>query len=299
MLAGPTASGKSGIALALAEAHGLEIVSADAMQVYRGMDIGTAKPTAAERKLVKHHLLDIVTPAESFSVAAYVEHAHDAIAAILERGSLPLVVGGTGFYLRALRDGLPTVPEADTAAQAPLWAAVEQGRLPELMTELASVAPADAARAGSNPRRVVRSLEVLRRTGRPPSAFTYTAPRYSFDLLVLAPPPATLVPRITARTRTMFDAGLVNEVARLLQEYPLQSTALQAIGYKEVVGHVRGRTTLSEAIDRVTSATLRYAKRQRTWFKAERGATVVEAAGADAYPKVEAWLLSLLDKLGR
>lgn len=298
MLAGPTASGKSSIALALAEAHGLEIVTADAMQVYRGMDIGTAKPTAAEQRRVKHHVLDVVTPAESFSVAAYVEHAHSAIAAILERGSVPLVVGGTGFYLRALRDGLPTVPQADLAVQAPLWAAVEQGRLSELLAELASVAPADAARAGANPRRVVRSLEVLRRTGKPPSAFPFTAPRYSFDLLVLAPPSATLVPRIAERARAMFDAGLVNEVSRLLQDHPLQGTALQAIGYKEVVDYVRGQSTLGETIDRVTSATLRYAKRQRTWFNAESGATVVEAAGAGAFPQVEAWLLSLLDQLG-
>ena len=294
MLAGPTASGKSSIALALAEAHGMEIVSADAMQIYRGMDVGTAKPTPAERARVRHHLLDVVTPAESFSVAAYVEHAHAAIAAILERGSVPLVVGGTGFYLRALRDGLPTVPQADPAAQAPLWAAVEQGRLSELMAELASVAPADAARAGVNPRRVVRSLEVLRRTGKPPSAYPYTAPRYPFDLLVLAPPPTALAPRIIERAKAMFDAGLVAEVSRLLREFPEQGTALQAIGYKEVVGHVRGESTLAEALERVTSATLRYAKRQRTWFKTERGATVVEAAGAEAFPAVAAWLSSLI-----
>src|SRR5688572_17503827 len=119
MLAGPTASGKSGLAMTLAEAHGLEIVSADAMQVYVGMDIGTAKPSVAERATVRHHVIDVVTPAETFSVAAYVERAHAAIAAILERGEVPLVVGGTGFYLRALREGLPTTPQADVAAQAP------------------------------------------------------------------------------------------------------------------------------------------------------------------------------------
>ncbi|HET8985496.1 MAG TPA: tRNA (adenosine(37)-N6)-dimethylallyltransferase MiaA [Trueperaceae bacterium] len=298
MLAGPTASGKSGIALLLAEKYGLEIVTADAMQVYRGMDIGTAKPTLAEQRRVKHHVLDVVTPAESYSVAAYVAHAHSAIAAILERGSVPVVVGGTGFYLRALREGLPTVPEADAAVQAPLWSAVERGRLPELMAELEALAPIDAARAGANPRRVVRNLEVLRRTGRPPSAFEYTAPRYSFDLLVLAPPAAALTPRIVERTKAMFAAGLVGEVSRLLEEFPAQGTALQAIGYKEVVGHVRGGITVSEASESVTSATLRYAKRQRTWFKAEKGATVVEAAGADALPMVEAWLVSLLDGRG-
>src|SRR5690606_1996982 len=195
-------------------------------------------------------------PAETFSVAAYVERAHAAIAAILERGEVPLVVGGTGFYLRALREGLPTTPQADVAAQAPLWEEVEQGRLAGLMTELRDRAPVDADRAGATPRRVVRSLEVLRRTGKPPSAFPYTAPRYSFSMLVLAPPPATLAERIAARTQTMFEAGLVAEVARLLEEYPDQATAFQAIGYKEVVDHVRGSCTLAEAIDRVTTATL-------------------------------------------
>ncbi|HET8984184.1 MAG TPA: tRNA dimethylallyltransferase, partial [Trueperaceae bacterium] len=174
----------------------------------------------------------------------------------------------------------------------------ERGRLPELMAELEALAPIDAARAGANPRRVVRNLEVLRRTGRPPSAFEYTAPRYSFDLLVLAPPPAALTPRIVERTKAMFAAGLVGEVSRLLEEFPAQGTALQAIGYKEVVDHVRGAITVSEASESVTSATLRYAKRQRTWFKAEKGATVVEAAGADALPMVEAWLVSLLDQRG-
>jgi tRNA dimethylallyltransferase len=298
MLAGPTASGKSGIALVLAEKHGLEIVTADAMQVYRGMDIGTAKPTLEEQRRVRHHVLDVVTPAESYSVAAYVAHAHSAIAAILERGSVPIIVGGTGFYLRALREGLPTVPEADPAVQAPLWTAVEQGRLPELVAELEALAPIDAARAGANPRRVVRNLEVLRRTGRPPSAFTYTEPLYSFDLLVLSPPPAALASRIIERSKAMFDAGLVSEVSRLLEAFPAPGTALQAIGYKEVVDHIRGGITVGEALESVTSATLRYAKRQRTWFKAEKGATLVEAAGADALPIVEAWLVSLLGEKG-
>lgn len=294
MLAGQTASGKSGIALALAQAHGLEIVSADAMQVYREMDIGTAKPTPAEQQRVKHHVIDVVTPAESFSVAAYVEHAHAAIASILERGSVPLVVGGTGFYLRALRTGLPTVPEADPAVQAPLWASVEEGRLSELVAELQRAAPDDASRAGTNPRRVVRSLEVLRRTGRPPSSFPYTAPLYEFDLLVLSPSASVLAPRIAQRTKAMFDAGLVEEVAGLLAKYPTTGTAMQAIGYKEVIDLVEGRNTLANTIDLVTSATVRYAKRQRTWFRSEPGATAVGAAGSEAAPTVAAWLHSVL-----
>ena len=294
MLAGPTASGKSGLAMALAAKHGLEIVSADAMQVYRGMDIGTAKPTLDEQRRVPHHLIDVVSPAETFSVAAYVEMAHAAIAATLARGSVPLVVGGTGFYLRALREGLPTVPEADPAAQAPLWTAVEEGGLSALMAELRERAPVDADRAGANPRRVVRSLEVLRRTGEPPSAFPFTTPRYQFALLVLEPPVEELTRRIEERGRAMFEAGLVREVEGLLREHPVQPTALQAIGYKEVVAHLRGAATLPEAVDDVIRATTRYAKRQRTWFRAERDATVVRSAGEAALPHVEAWLEGVL-----
>ena len=299
MLAGPTASGKSAIAMVLAETHGLEIVSADAMQVYIGMDIGTAKPTTDERTRVPHHLIDVITPAQSFSVAAYVERAHAAIAAILDRGSVPLVVGGTGFYLRALREGLPTVPEADPAAQDPLWKEVERGRLTVLMAELRERAPVDAERAGANPRRVVRTLEVMRRTGRPPSEFPFTAPAYRFAHLVLQPPVEELTQRIAERTTAMFEAGLVAEVESLLRDHPGQSTALQAIGYKEVVEHVRGNSTLTEAVDAVTRATVRYAKRQRTWFRAEKDAVVVSAAGSGALRDVESWLLTVIAEHGR
>src|SRR5690606_32080887 len=294
MLAGPTASGKSDAALQLAERHGLEVVTADAMQVYAGMDIGTAKPTAAERARVPHHLLDVVTPAEPFSVADYVRVAEAAIAEVLARGRLPLVAGGTGFYLRALREGLPTVPPADPSVQAPLWDAVEQGRLPELIAELAAAAPADAERAAGNPRRVVRSLEVLRRTGRPPSAFAPLPPRYRYDLLVLMPDAATLRARIAGRARRMFDSGLVEEVAALLRAYPEQPTALPAVGRKRVAAHLRGESSLEEAQAAVELATQRYAKRQRTWFRAERGARFVPKVGEEAAAELDAWIAGTL-----
>jgi len=270
----------------LAEALGLEIVNADAMQVYRGMDIGTAKPTAAEQARVRHHVIDVVTPAEAYSVARYVDDAHYAIADVLARDKLPLLVGGTGFYVRALRAGLPTAPPADAAAQAPLWQAVEQGRLDELIAELRAASPSDAERAAGNPRRVVRSLEVLRRTGRPPSTFPFTEPRFSFDLFVLAPPTGELRPRIVRRARKQFEDGLVEEVAGLLREYPRQPTALQAIGYKEVAELLRGKATLADAMERVVNATARYAKRQRTWFRSERGASVWPFTGEQAEPEL-------------
>lgn len=292
-LVGPTASGKSAAALALAEELGLEIVSADAMQVYRGLDIGTAKPTPEERRRVRHHLIDVVDPDERFSVARYVELVEAAIADVFSRGRVPLVVGGTGFYLRALREGVPTAPEADPERQAPLWRAVEEGRLDELVAELEAASPADAARAACNPRRVVRSLEVLRLTGRPPSAFPPTRPRFAYEVFLLDPPADELRRRIALRARKQFEEGLVEEVRSLLERYPELPTARQAIGYKEVIAHVRGEATLEEAVLAVTVATARYAKRQRTWFRREPDVHRLPMTGEEAVPVLRRLLLEL------
>lgn len=289
-LGAPTATGKSAVALSLAREYDLEIVSADAMQVYRDMDIGTAKPTAEERAQVPHHVIDVVDPAESFSVADWVRHAEDAIADILARGKRPFVVGGTGFYLRALARGLPTVPRADPAAQEPLWEIYRAEGLAPLQRELEAASPEDAERAQRNPRRVVRALEIIRRTGKPPSSFGYTEPAYAVDEVVLIPDTSELRPRIEARTARMFAAGLVEEVRMLLEQYPDQPTAMQAIGYKEVVEHLRGRATLAEAKAAVTLATAQYAKRQRTWFRKERDAKRLEALAPAVYDELAAWL---------
>src|SRR5690625_4829337 len=178
VIAGPTASGKSAVALQLANHFDGEIVTADAMQVYRGMDIGTAKPTADEQALVPHHLIDLVEPNEPFSIADWLPLAEQTISDIASRGKTPIVVGGTGFYITALQRGLPTVPAADFRRQQPLWDIVEAGNLADLQAELRVSAPADADRAGNNPRRVVRAVEILRLTGRPPASFPYTKPRF-------------------------------------------------------------------------------------------------------------------------
>ena len=279
VLAGPTASGKTDLALELAEHVDLEIVSADAMLVYEGMDIGTAKPTPEERARVPHHLIDVVRPDEAFSVAEYVAEAESAIAAVQERGKVPLVVGGTGFYIRALSEGLPTVPEADEGVQAPLWARFEEEGLEPLEQELARLSPPDAARAQRNPRRIIRALEIIQRTGKTPSEFERTRPRFSYSKVVLMPPPEVLTERVAARTERMFERGLVEEVELLLARYPHQPTAMQAIGYKEVVAYLQGQSTLEEAKAAVTLATVQYAKRQRTWFRKEPGAVLVADAG--------------------
>jgi tRNA dimethylallyltransferase len=294
MLAGPTASGKSAAAMRLAERYGLDIVSADSMQVYIGMDVGTAKPSAEERARVRHHLIDVVTPAEPFSVADYVRLAEAAIASVLAEGRSVLVTGGTGFYLRALRSGLPTVPLADLDAQAPLWQEVRAGGLNALIGELHAASPADALRAERNPRRVVRSLEVLRSTGKPPSAFPRLPPKYRYDLLVLDPPPGPLAERIEERARRMFDLGLAAEVRRLLAEYPEQPTALQAIGYKEVAAHLRGETSEADALAAVVLGSRQYAKRQRTWFRREQASVTVPGFGELSETVLDEWLRGVL-----
>lgn len=272
VLAGPTASGKSALALELARAHPVEIISADAMMVYRGMDIGTAKPTIAERRSTPHHLIDILDPDEPFSVAEYVRRAEAKVKEVLTRGKVPLFVGGTGFYIRALSEGLPTTPPADAEVQTALWKRLEREGLDALVRELEALSPEDARRAQRNPRRVVRALEIVERTGRAPSAFARTEPRFSYDKAVLLPEVETLNERIAARTTHMFQAGLVEEVRKLLAHYPTRPTATQAIGYKEVGDYLAGRCTQQEAEQAVTNATTRYAKRQRTWFRKEPGA---------------------------
>ena len=270
VLGGATASGKSALALALALEFGLELVSADAMMVYRELDIGTAKPTPEEQARVPHHLIDVVLPDEAFSVARYVALAERAIGEVLAQGRLPLVVGGTGFYIRALTEGLPTTPAPDAAVQAGLWQRLEQGGLDALEAELRRLSPEDARRAQRNPRRVVRALEVWERSGRSPTTFPLSKPRYRYSKRRLELDLGVLEAAITRRTQRMFQMGLVAEVERLLGRYPNATTALQAIGYKEVRAFLEAdMLDTSQMMKQVTQATLRYAKRQRTWFAKE------------------------------
>ncbi len=289
LLAGPTASGKTTLALDLAKDFPIEIISADAMMVYKGMDIGTAKPTTQERATVPHHLLDVVHPDELFNVADYVRLAEQAVKEVLERKNLPLVVGGTGFYIRALAAGLPTVPEADKQVQAALYERLEREGLEVLLEELRVLSSADATRTERNPRRVVRALEIIQRTGRAPSDFPMTRPAFKYDKLILAPMLEQLRPRIAARTEEMFAMGLVNEVVQLFRQYPTLATAKQAIGYKEVVDHLAGQISLEEAKAAVTLATTQYAKRQRTWFRKESG-KVYEGLASDVQRDAGIWL---------
>ena len=275
VLTGPTGSGKSALALELAERLGAEIVSMDSMALYRGMDVGTAKPSAADRRRVPHHLIDVLDPWESASVAWWLGRADAAVRDIEARGKRVLVVGGTPLYLKALLHGLFDGPPADAALRRRLEADAARYGPADLHRRLAEIDPVSAARLHPNDvRRTVRALEVWELTGRPLSAWQtqWSAPaRPDGDrppVLWLDLPRQELYDRINARVGRMIDEGLVEEVRALRNlARPLSREAAQALGYKEMFDHLDGRATLAEAVERVRSRSRRFAKRQLTWFR--------------------------------
>jgi tRNA dimethylallyltransferase len=267
-LVGPTGAGKTALALALAETHAIEVVSLDSVQVYRGLDIGSAKPTPAERARVPHHLVDIVEPSERFTAADWLARADAAIDDVERRGRLPLLVGGAGLYLRVFCRGLAELPEADDALRARL-SADEDAEPGQLHRRLAEVDPASAARIAPRDRvRLLRALEVHALTGRPLSAHhaEQSATSRAPPLFVLDPPDDALRAAIIARASAMVQAGLVEE-ARQLRERHGPVRPLEAVGYKEALEHERGAFGVGELVPRITTATWQFARRQRTWFK--------------------------------
>ena len=271
-IAGPTASGKSALALALAEQFGGEIITADSMQVYRGLDIGTAKPTAEERARVPHHLLDVCDLRENFDAAQFVRRAQPAVTEIQARGKLPIFCGGTGLYFKAFIAGLGEAPASDTALRTEL----EAQPLATLLAELETRDPATfAAIDKQNPRRVVRAIEVIRLTGKPFSAQRAdwqpaVDPALAARYFCLKREPADLHARINVRVDEMFQRGLVAETKYLLAHGLADNrTALQAIGYRQVVEHLRGERSLTETVELVKIRTRQFAKRQFTWFRAQ------------------------------
>lgn len=272
-LTGPTAGRKTEVGVALAQRLGAEIVSMDSMALYRGMDIGTAKPTPREQQMVKHHLIDILEPHEEFSVAAYLAAAERAADAIRSRGAEVLFVGGTPLYLKALLRGLFQGPPADWELRSRLEE--EAARLgPEAFHQrLAEVDPQSARWIHPHDtRRIVRALEVYTKTGLPISAhqrqFAVGLPAEACRVFVLDWSKEQLGCRIDDRVERMFAAGLVEETRRLLGgPRPLSKTASQALGYREVIEHLEGRRGLEETVALVKTHTRQFAKRQRTWFR--------------------------------
>lgn len=266
---GPTGSGKSTLALCLAEKFAGEIVNCDSLQLYRGLDIGTAKTPARERRGIPHHLFDVLTPEESYSAGEYARAAREIIAEICGRGRLPIVVGGTGFYLRALLEGLPALPGRDENIRVRL-ATRERVRPGSLHRILQRLDPAAAARIHvRDVQKTLRALEVrlLTKEALPPPAEAQAIEGYAVIKLGIDPDRAALQQRLEARTRAMFEQGLIEEVRNLLangatgDEKPFES-----LGYKQALLHLRGALTLEQAISSTIIETRQYAKRQRTWF---------------------------------
>ena len=264
---GPTASGKSALALSLAKRLGGEIVSCDSMQIYRGMDIGTAKPTPAEQAEVRHHMIDLLRPSEPFSCAEYAVRGGEAVEEILKRGALPIVCGGTGLYLDSLLLGdrfAPDIPESVTrhVAEMPMT---------EVLSRLRELDPASFdAIAPENEKRVRRALAIALGCGVTKSEWDERSrtlpPRYRAVILCLTHPDReVLYRRIDERVDRMMEMGLLDEVRRVRAE--LCATAAQAIGYKELIEHLEGRMSLADAVGLLKRNTRRYAKRQMTWFR--------------------------------
>jgi len=273
-LVGPTGSGKTSVSLSLAERWGAEIVNCDSRQVYRGLDIGTAKPTAAEQGRAPHHLFDVVDPDQRFDAAAYAALARAAIDAAAGRGRRVIVVGGTGLYLKALRFGLFDGPPADATLRARLVA--EDEAAPGAMhARLARADPATAARLHARDRvRVVRALEVLELTGRPLSAWHrehgFAGGELAMRVVGLDVPRAELYARLDARCEAMLAAGLLGEIRALWAAgYGPELPALRSIGYRQLGAHLRGEVDEPTALAAMQRATRQFAKRQLTWFRAD------------------------------
>ncbi len=274
VICGPTATGKSDLALEVAEAFDGEIINADSMQLYRGMDIGTAKLTVQERRGIPHHLLDILDVSQDASVAKYQEQARAAIDDISIRGKTPILVGGTGLYIKAVLDEM-NFPETDPAIRERLEQEAEEIGAAGMYLKLQTIDPeAASAIEPANTRRIIRALEVVEVTGKPYSANlpSDTSSRYPDAIHIgLAMERATLAPRIESRVHKMFQSGLVNEVEHLITKGLLSGvTAQRAIGYAQVLSLLAGEIKEEQAIEETIVATRQYVRRQETWFKRDQ-----------------------------
>jgi tRNA dimethylallyltransferase len=276
VVTGPTASGKTALAVALAERLGGELIGADSVQVYRGFDIGSSKPTSDELRGIPHHLLDVREADQPLDAAEFAALADAAIAEVQGSGKLPIVVGGSGLWLRALLRGLVEAPDVDPELRAELTADAERSGAPAMHARLLEVDP-DAAKAihPNDSVRIVRALEVHRQTGQALGALrkqhALGAPRYRALRIVLDIPAEMLTERIRARTAHMIEHGFIAEVRGLTERFGRTARPLSAVGYREMVAHLCDGASLEETRRAINRATRIYARRQRTWLKNEPG----------------------------
>lgn len=274
VVAGVTAAGKTAAALALARRHDGELIGADSVQVVRGFDIGSAKPTRGELDGIPHHLIDVVDPDEAIDAKRFAALADRAIADVRARGKRPIVVGGTGLWIRALLRGLVVLPPVSPEVRAALEAEADRIGAPALHARLATVDPAAAARLHPNDRlRVVRALEVFEQTGEPLGALQDAhekgAPRYDAHVFALDRPREALYEALRARLRAMVERGWVDEVRALLARWGPDVRAMQSVGYRQVAQHVLEGVPIEETLRLAYKASRVYTRRQRTWFRGE------------------------------
>jgi tRNA dimethylallyltransferase len=298
VLCGPTGSGKTALALALAEKFAGEIISCDSVAVYRGMEIGTAKPTLEKRGRVPHHMIDILTPDEACTAGEYARLAREAIAGISQRGRVPIVAGGTGLYLRALLDGLFPAPQRDEALREKLRkrAAQHPARLHRILARL-DVAAAAKIHANDMPK-LIRAIEVTLAARRPMTE-QWQQPRdaltgYRVLRLGLNPPRAVLYERLNRRAREMFEMGLVEETTQLVARYGFDCRALTSLGYAQAVQVMRNEMNRDEAIAATAQGHRNYAKRQLTWFRGDAAIQWLAGFGSDA--KIQGEVVGLVER---
>lgn len=280
VVCGPTAVGKTRLGIELALRFDGEIVNADSRYVYRGMNIGVAKPTTEERRGVPHHLIDILDPAEEMSLALYQSMAYAAIAEIRSRGRQPFLVGGTPLYINAVVEGwrIPNVPP-NPAFRAALEAEAARDGVETLWARLEAVDPDSAARTGANLRRIIRALEIYEATGTPMSELQGKGPPpYETLELGLTMPRATLFRRIDERIDAQIEQGLVEEVRELMANgLPPEAPAMSSLGYRQLVPYLRGETMLADAVERIKADTRRYVRHQETWLRRNPRLVVIDA----------------------
>jgi tRNA dimethylallyltransferase len=296
VITGPTATGKTGVAVDLAKRFDAEVISADSMQVYRGFDIGTAKPGPAERQGIFHHLIDVAEPNEPFDAARFKTLADDAVRAISDRGRQVFVVGGTGLYIRALLHGLQRGPSPDPLLRAELMSRAEAAGWPAMHRLLMEKDAPTARRLHPNDGvRILRALEVVMSSGTPLSQWhadhQFEETRYDACLLCLQRPRAILNDIINHRVDQMMQMGFLAETRGLLDAgLSPDLKPMQGLGYRRLVAHLRGALTLEEAVEKIKTDTRRFAKRQVTWFKKEPHLTWAPPTADDLMPRIEAHL---------
>lgn len=274
VIAGPTASGKTAFAIRLAQKTSGEIISADSMQIYQGMDIASAKPTQAEQQAAPHHMIDIVSPFAPFSVADYVKQAKDVIDGVLSRGNVPIVAGGTGLYISSLVDNITfTEEETDPKVRENLFKEAEEKGITPLYERLLAIDPKACEKIHpNNTKRVIRALEIYETTGLTLSEQNERSRQnpspYTPFMIALAPPRDVLYDRINKRVDSMSEVGMFDESKRLLKAgLTKDMQSMQGIGYKEVFDYLEGRVSKETCLEEIKQATRRYAKRQLTWFR--------------------------------